>query len=267
VDVATGVTEVLGAPLAWEISGSGAPIVLVHAGIADRRMFDRLVPALTPGARVIRYDLHGFGESGSPTRPYAHHDALCMLLAALGIDRATVLGVSLGANVALDLALTHPALVERLVLVATGLDGYPLGAETAALVAPMTDAFRAADFGRAIDLAVRLWVDGPHRTPDEVDPSVREHVRAMFTGILRRSRDGARPADRLSPPAVNRLADVGCPTLVVIGAGDVHDVVAEADLLASTIPGARLVTVPVVGHMLAMERPADLAALVLAEAR
>jgi 3-oxoadipate enol-lactonase len=266
MDVETGAIEAFGAPLAYDISGSGAPLVLVHAGIADRRMFDELVPGLAHSARVIRYDLHGFGGSGSPAEPYSHHEALRVLLTALGISRATILGVSLGGNVALDLALTRPAIVERLVLVSTGLDGYPLGEQTAALVASMADAFREGDFVRAIDLAVRLWVDGPSRSPDEVDSSVRERMRAMYTGVLRRSRDAGRPADRLSPPALDRLAEVACTTIVVVGAGDLPDVVAEADLLVSSIADARLITIQAVGHMLAMERPAALAELVLAAA-
>ena len=263
MDVERGSVDVCGAALAYEVAGSGHAIVLIHAGLADRRMFDDLVPALAPFARVVRYDMHGFGESGSPAGAYSHHDALRGLLAGLGIGRASVLGVSLGANVALDFELTHPALVDRLVLVATGLDGYPPGAETAALAAPVAEAFRAGDFVRAIDLSIRLWVDGPRRVPDEVDPAVRELVRALYTDVLRRSREGGRPADRLAPPAIERLAEVKAPTLVVVGVGDLPDIVAEADLLASTIPGARLATIPVVGHMLVMERPVELARLAL----
>lgn len=103
---------------------------------------------------------------------------------------------------------------------------------------------------------MQLWVNGPSRPPEVVAPEVRERVRAMYTDVLRRSREAAPAATPLAPPALDRLAEVRAPTLVVVGADDVPDVRAQADLLASRIPGARQVVVPHAAHVLNMEHPA-----------
>jgi 3-oxoadipate enol-lactonase len=263
VRVDTGFVEVVGAPLAYDVAGAGPALVLLHEGLADRRMYDDQFGPLAHHHRVVRYDLHGYGRSGTPGHPYTHHEALRELLRHLQIDRATLLGMSLGGSVALDFALTHPQMVDALVLIASGIGGYPLGDETAALAAPIGQAFQAGDFARAIELSVRLWVDGTERRPDEVDPAVRERFRALYTDVLRRSREGGRPAGHLEPPAYRRHGEIRVPTLVVVGTGDIPDVLAQADLLTRSIGGARKVLLPRVAHLLNMEHPTEINRLIL----
>lgn len=112
------VIEVGGAPLSYEVVGTGPALVLLHEGIADSRMYDDQVDALARQYRVVRYDQHGFGRSGTPTRAYAHHEDLHALLRHLGIDRVALLGMSQGAAIALDFTLTYPARVGALLLLA-----------------------------------------------------------------------------------------------------------------------------------------------------
>ncbi len=106
-------------------------------------------------------------------------------------------------------------------------------------------------------------IDGPQRGPNEVDPTIRERVRAMYTAVLRRSREGGRPADLLDPPAYTRLNEICIPTLVVVGAGDVPDILDQAVLLERSITGARRLVLPHVAHVLNMERPAEINTLIL----
>lgn len=264
--VETGFVEVSGAPLYYEVAGKGPALVLVHEGLADSHMYDDQFAALAQRYRVVRYDLHGFGRSGTPTGPYAHHEDLRALLDHLGIERTAVLGMSMGGGIAVEFALTYPARAGALLLLACGFGGNSLAAmdaETVALAAPIRDAFQAGDFARAIELSVRLWVDGTQRGPDEVDPTVRERFRALYTDVLRRSREGGRQADPLDPPAYTKLAEIAAPTLVVVGSGDVPAVLDLADLLARTIPGAHKVVLPRVAHLLNMERPAEVNRLIL----
>ncbi len=77
-----------------------------------------------------------------------------------------------------------------------------------------------------------------------------------------RSREGGRPADPLDPPAYTRLAEIRVPTLIVVGSGDVPDVLEEAKLLEQSIPEARKVVLPRLAHLLNMERPAEVNQLV-----
>jgi 3-oxoadipate enol-lactonase len=262
-DSQAGFAEISGAPLYYEVAGAGPVLVLLHEGIADSRMFDDQFSPLAEHARVVRYDLHGFGRSGVPTQPYSHHGALRELLAYLGIERATLLGMSLGGEIAIDFTLTYPEMVDGLMPVAAGVGGWVPTDAANVLFAPLAEAFQTGDFPRAIDLSVRMWVDGPGRAPDAVDPAIRERVRGWYTAVLNRSREGNRPPEQLDPPAIGRLSEIHAPTLVVVGAEDVPDVLAQADLLATSIPSVRKVVVPDAAHVLNMERPDLLNRLVL----
>jgi deazaflavin-dependent oxidoreductase (nitroreductase family) len=94
-EVTTGTVEIAGAPLHYEVAGTGPALVLLHEGLADSRMYDDQFLALAERHHVVRYDLHGFGRSGVPSLPYSHHEVLRALLRHLGVDRAAVLGMSL----------------------------------------------------------------------------------------------------------------------------------------------------------------------------
>ena len=253
-----------GASLYYEMAGTGPALVLLHEGIADSRMYDDQFGAFARHYRVVRYDLPGFGRSGAPDRAYTQHEVLHSLLRHLDIERTALLGMSIGGAIAIDFTLTYPDMVGALVLMAAGIGGYPRGESTLALAAPLVEAFKGGDFVRAIDLSVRLWVDGPRRAPEQVDSVIRERVRAMYTDVLRRSQEGAREPDPLDPPAYACLTEIQTPTLIVAGEGDLPDILAQADLLERSIAGARKVLLPEVAHVPNMERPDAINRLVLA---
>src|SRR4051812_9978431 len=92
----TGFAAVNGVQIYYEIAGSGHPLVLVHAGIADRRMWDAQFPVFAQHYRVIRYDMRGFGKTAMVAGSFAHHDDLHGLLTFLGVERAYLLGCSKG---------------------------------------------------------------------------------------------------------------------------------------------------------------------------
>ncbi|MDQ6604013.1 MAG: alpha/beta hydrolase, partial [Chloroflexota bacterium] len=155
---------------------------------------------------------------------------------------------------AIDFTLQHPEMVSALVAVASGLGGTQPSAEMQR-VDEEIDAVRARD---GIDAAVeeenRLWVDGPKRTPDQVNPSVRARVGEM-NGALHRLPEVDALRERLDPPAIGRLGEIHAPTLVIVGDGDVPDVIETADVLARRIAGAQKIVVPGVAHMVNMEVP------------
>jgi len=115
----------------------------------------------------------------------------------------------------------------------------------------------SSDVARAIELSVRLYVDGPGRAPEEVDSGVRARFQAMHTDYLRRTREAGQPADPLDPPAYARLGEIHAPSLIAVGAGDISHILEQVDLLARAIPNARLVTLPRVAHVFNMEQPAE----------
>ena len=150
-----------------------------------------------------------------------------------------------------------------LVLVGPGLSGYDFASEEVAkYVEELTAAFDADDFSAVTETFARWWCDGPQRTPDQVDPTVRRHVLDMLAGSSQRWRHYSLEQN-LEPPAMPRLAGIRAPTLVVLGSLDVpviHDV---ADLIVREVPAARRVTIPGAAHMVNMEKPEEFNSVVL----
>lgn len=257
--------DVNGARLAVELVGQGSPVVLVHAGLCDRRMWRRQVAALAPRHRVVTCDLRGHGDSPPTAGDFAHAADLRALLDALQLARADVVGASLGGGAAIDLALAAPERVGKLVLVAPAIGGYRPSARHRELVAAVDDAYRAGGVAAACELELRMWVDGPSRRPDEVSAELRELVRVMNTRVL--EHEAAQPdahAAWLEPPASARLEEVRAATLVVDGDLDLPDPRERSALAAARIPGARRVTLAGTAHLPSLEQPERFNALLLA---
>ena len=118
----------------------------------------------------------------------------------------------------------------------------------------MNELYEAGDIPGAVEYELRMWVDGPDRGPDAVDPEMRERVREMNAALFARDDDAGEEIP-LDPPAAERLAEISAPTLIVYGDKDVMDVRQAAGPLAATIPGARLAVIPDAAHLPQMERP------------
>lgn len=250
----SGFAEVNGARLYYEVAGAGQPLVLIHAGICDSRMWDEHVPIFAQHFQVVRYDMRGFGRSPMPDGPFAHRDDLRALLHTLGVAQAHVLGVSMGGKVALEFTLEHPEMVTALVLVAAALSGIEMSELWAQRDAAIEQATDDGDFDRAVDLELQLWVDGPTRTPEQVDATVRERVRTMNRTIYANYNPQGLPQP-LDTPLVERLGEIHAPTLVIVGQHDVPDFQEYGALLADSILGARLVEFPDTAHLPPMEQP------------
>ena len=251
-----GYAEVNGARLYYEAAGAGRPLLLVHAGIADSRMWDDQWEPFARRYTTIRCDLRGMGRSAMPPGPFAYHEDLHGLLAHLGVEHATLLGVSMGGMAALDCALAYPSLVDALILVGAGIGGSQPPEELFAAWEQVDALVEAGDLAGANELELRLWVDGPRRAPGEVDTAVRERVRVMNGNNLALSSEAGEPR-RLEPPALGRLGEVKAPTLVIAGAEDQPHVLAAAEALAAGIPSARTVVMAGTAHVPSMERPQE----------
>ena len=252
--------------LAYEVAGSGDPLVLVHAGVADRRMWDPQWQGFAAAHRVIRYDLRGYGESLPPSGPWSQHADLLGLLAELGIERAHLVGASVGAGIAVEAALAQPSVVASLLLVAPGgaLYGTPSD-ELRSVWHDEVEALDRGDLDAAVDVNLRAWVDGPARVAEAVDPAIRDFVGRMQREAFELPEwdPEAAPETELEPPAYARLAEIDCWSFVLVGEGDQPVTQEAAAHAAAEIPGARLEVWPEVGHMLTLERPAEFERLVL----
>ena len=228
-----------GVQLAYDVTGDGPSIALLHAGIVDRRMWDDVVPLLSDSYRVLRYDARGFGESSRPPDgEFARWDDLFAVMDAAGVDRAHLVGVSQGAETALDAALTAPDRVDHLVLCGAGLRGWDFREELQARWQAEVDAWERGDLDGCAEESMRTWFDGPSRSPDQADPERRHRAWEMQRRAIDLENDDAQ-ARGPEPPSADRLGEVGAPTLVAVGELDQPDMVAIAAKLAAEIPGAR----------------------------
>jgi len=254
--VQSGYVDVDGARLYYEQAGSGMPVVMIHGGFLDHRMWDGQFDLVAERYRAIRYDVRAHGRSHSDSVPFADHDDLRQLLDALEVRRAAVVGLSMGGQIAVDFALTNPDRVAGLLLVGSGLSGFePRSDELAQYVQDMQAAAQQG-FPALFETFTHWWCDGPYRRPADVDPEVRGRVLEMLEGSEQRWRYS--PLEReLDPPALGRLEEIAVPTLAVVGKLDVPDIDQLAHLIDQQVPQGERVYIDDVAHMVNMEKPTE----------
>jgi pimeloyl-ACP methyl ester carboxylesterase len=253
VQAGNGIVAVNGAQIAYDVAGNGPAVLLLHAGIGDRRMWDDQVPAFAEHFTVVRFDARGFGETRKPDTPFAPYEDAIGLLDHLGISRAHIVGVSMGSQTAIEATIAAPERVSALVAVAART-GTLVSSALRAGWERVDELYEAGDIAGAVEYELRMWVDGPDRDPDAVDPEMRERVREMNAALFTRD-DEAGEEIPLDPPAAERLAEISAPTLIVYGDKDVMDVRQAAGPLAAAILGAQLAVIPDAAHLPQMERP------------
>jgi pimeloyl-ACP methyl ester carboxylesterase len=261
-----GFAEVNGATLHYEVYGEGSPLILLHAGIADARMWHKQTAAFAKHHTVITYDLRGFGQSNNPDGDFAHYKDLHMLMQVLEVNRAALCGVSMGGTVALDFALEYPQQVTALVTVCSTPGGwfYEGDEDYKKRWQQMRDEFdklvESGKLAEASELEVRWWIDGPRAIWD-VDPAVRSLVWEMNLNAIQQNNDNA--VHRRPPSAVGRLDQINVPALLVAGQLDVPSVHAALEVMAAGIHGAKQTIIPTSTHLPNMERPDEFNRLVL----
>ena len=244
--------------LPFDVAGSGPPVVLLHAGVADRRMWAGLLPVLAERFRVLAPDLPGYGDAPLSPGRFSNVAEVLAVLDDQGLESVALVGASFGGRVALEVATAAPDRVDRLVLLCPGLRGVAPTAASEAFDAQEERLLEAGDVAGAVRLNVETWL-GP-----EADDSARD----LLTRMQRRAFDVQLAADEWSdPPTPIRddvdLSRLAVPTTVLLGAHDVDWLQHAARQVAAGVPGATLVELDWAGHLPALERPAETADLVL----
>jgi pimeloyl-ACP methyl ester carboxylesterase len=208
-----------GGEVAYEVVGRGPAVVLLHGGFMDRRSWDRVVPELSKSYRVVRYDIRPFGESTAPKEPYFVPDDLLRLLNHLKIDRAHLVGHSFGGGVALDFALAHPTRVATLTLVAAPPGGFAAPAEEARAVGAIFAAAKQGD-----EAVLRAWLGHPMWSVSRTRPEVLNAIEASTRRSLHAFALTSAPYVPMKPAAIDRLAEVKAPALIVVGDHDMQSI-------------------------------------------
>ena len=248
-----GLFPVPGSKLYYEIAGNGPPVVLLHGGWLNSEQWNDQFSVLSRRYRTLRYDVRGAGRSAIGEVPFAHYDDLAALLKGLGMGRAHVVGLSAGGQLALDFALTYPELVRSLVVGASPLHGYDVGREFYEGSRSVSAAGVADDPQAVHD---RMWAFAPFRVAATM-PRVRERLNAMIVhqNTWAGQRAGAPRSRPLDPAPAGRLSEIKVPVLVVVGDGEMPALKKEAEFVARSIPGARLMTIRNAGHFVNLEQP------------
>jgi 3-oxoadipate enol-lactonase len=248
-----------------EVQGDGSPVLLIHAGIADSRMWNPQWTTVPRTHRTVRCDLRGFGRTPIPPEPFSHARDVTELLEGLDLGPAALVGASVGGRIALEIALARPDLLDRLVLVGAGLSDHSWSQVVREYFDEEDAALESGDIDAAVEATLRIWVDGPNRTPGQVDTGVRQLVGTMQRRAYERQVPVWEAAEEelLVPDAADRLGEIAVPTLVLVGSEDVPDTHAIAERLAAEIPGAQMVPIAGAAHVPSLERPEEFDALVL----
>jgi 3-oxoadipate enol-lactonase len=243
--------DINGTRLFYESQGSGPALLFVHGATLDHRMWRRQVDAFAPRFRTVVYDLRGCGRSAMPDGEFKHYADAAALVDHLGLENVVVVGHSIGGLYSLELALGRPERLAGLVLLCMSGLGVPaFPAETLALFAAVREAARTDILAAKATWAAGAWFSSAREHPAlaaELDAILADHSGWYWTHD--------NPATNLAPPAVERLAALQMPALVIDGVRDTDYNHAIADVLAARVAGARLVRIPTAGHMANMEAP------------
>jgi 3-oxoadipate enol-lactonase len=251
----THVLEHHGARIAYDVDGIGEPVLLVHAGVANRRMWDAQVEALRDRYRLIRHDTRGFGDTETNAVAFSNRDDIGAVLDAVGERSAHLVGLSRGAQIALDFTLEFPDRVRSLVFSGGGVGGYDAPEQSDASIWEEPERLlEAKDWEGIAEWETRFWVDGPGQPPDRVDPAVRELVHGWILATYLAEKEEGTPQP-LDPPANARLGDLRAPLLVIVGDLDEVETRAHCRYLASAVPGARLEVFEGAAHLVNLEQP------------
>ncbi len=247
--------DIGGATLAGLELGEGLPVVFLHAGVCDKRMWlDQMQAVADAGWHAVAYDRRGYGETSSPDEAFSHLDDLEAVLDALDIHAAVLVGCSMGGGLAVDFALAHPGRVIGLVLIGTSITGAPWSAtaEERAIEMAEEDAWERGDLDLLNKVQAHEWLDGPRTQSGRVGGAAR----ALFLDMNAKALEKPQlTQEEARPDAWGRVEHVNAPTLLVVGDEDFTALVDRHETLSETMPNAFAVVLEGAAHIPSIEKP------------
>ncbi len=255
--------DVPGASLYYETDGhiSNPAILLLHAGVANLRMWDPLIPQLAAGHFVIRFDERGYGQTTSEDVAFSDRQDARDVLDHLGVESALLVGGSRGGGIALDIALETPERATGVVMICSGPSGFPEVEGTPAeeeAWAEIEAVEESGDHAKSTRLATKFWSIGVGRDEADLDPAFVSTVYAL-------NRPNAaydeRVGSELEPPAYDRLDQLAVPLLAIAGKADLSVMLVMQEYLVEHVPDAEGYLFHDAAHLPSVERPEEFAAV------
>ncbi len=243
------------ARLYYEVSGTGQPVIFIHGFTLDSRMWELQWQALRKRYRVVRYDVRGFGRSSRATGPHDPAEDLAALLHHLNIERAHLIGLSMGANIALHFATRYPQRVLKVVAADPNLDGFT--DYTPELFSALSQVFDAAAQKGWSEETQHLWLQTPLlrlQAPTVAHQTLLKNMVRAYSGDQFVNPSVA-ALNYGQPPTAARIDSLEVPVLVVVGEKDEESIQRIARLIAQKVPRAQLQVVPKAGHLSNLDHP------------
>ncbi len=251
----SGMAAINGTQMYYEMAGDGHPLVMVHAGVADNRMWDAQFDVFAEKYRVIRFDQRGFGQTKPVDGEFRRYEDLYAMLTFLGVQQTYLIGCSMGGGACINFALEHPDMAKALITVGSGPAGFEFDGPPPPIWDELVKADEADDIERVAELEAHIWLDGPSAPAGRVGGAVREKMMSMNWIALQNEKLDLGKELPLDPPAATRLGELNLPTLVLYGDLDTPYIQAAGKYMAEHIKGAKEVIMPNTAHLPSMDQP------------
>jgi 3-oxoadipate enol-lactonase len=253
--------DVNGASLYYETDGASEhpALLLIHAGIANLRMWDPQIAALAAHHFVVRFDTRGYGRSETQNVDFSNRADALAVLDHVGVHKATIIGCSRGGSIAIDLAVESPGRVLGLVAIGSGPSGFPeveLTDREDELFDGLDAAWEAQEWENLNRLEAELWDFGPLRRKEELDPAFVARAYELNLPNLAHAEEAPTPLP-LDPPAYERVSDIAVPTLIAVGDHDITPALMQYEYLVTAIPNADGCRFPDSAHIPSVEQPSE----------
>ncbi len=255
----SGFISIHNAKLYYEVAGMGTPLVTIHAGVADSRMWNNEFAYFAQSNQVIRYDMRGYGKSEPVEGEFSHLSDLDLLLKTLEIhEPIVIMGCSIGGSLAMDFALTYPSKVKALVMVDSGPSGLELDVPTPSKFTDAEKAFESGDLDLVAEIETQIWFDGMGRIPEQANPTMRKLLYDTNRLVLSHEVKGlGKRLPNNDTLAFNLLESLNIPVLIIVGSHDTPYFLAAADYMKEKIKFANKITIEDAAHLPNMDKPQE----------
>jgi 3-oxoadipate enol-lactonase len=252
-----GFAEINETTIYFEMKGEGHPLVMVHGQPLDSRMWDEQFEEFSKSFLTIRFDMPGNGKSGVHNNEFSLLKDMKSLLEFLEIDRTFLIGLSVGGMLCLDFTLAYPEMVDKLVLVSTGLLGWAeVSSERQKFNEKLNAYYQSGDKEQSIQLMTNTWLAGPFRSADKVN----QDIKVKFYEMVRTSFNKERGKGKMILPetrTIDVVENISVPTLIVSSELDFPEFIEIAKFLNGKIKNSQLISIQGTAHMINMEKPIE----------
>jgi 3-oxoadipate enol-lactonase len=251
----------------YERTGKGDAILLLHAGLQDHNMWNEQVKFFSKEYEVITIDLPYHGKTSGTDTLLLAQDLIKILLDSLRLNKVSIAGLSMGASITQDFIIAYPQRVNKAILISSGLNGFEkiqaIDSVSSYWWPQFKQALKEKDTARAAAEFTRAWAEGIYRRADSLKSPVSQQVYNTTLANLQLHKMENWPLLKNNPPAIEKLASIQVPVLIIDGDKDLPYITDASQYLEKNISKARRVVIKDAAHMLNLEKPEELNKLIL----